>query len=62
MTRKRFVAVGVPGGYKIINSKTKRQWGNHYELMPDDLLRELNGEKRPELLDRLELEARLKRR
>lgn len=45
MARRRFVARGVPGGYRIWDSKIRRWWGDHYELCPDDLLAELNGSK-----------------
>jgi hypothetical protein len=38
------VARGVPGGYRIWDNKTRRWWGDRYELCPDDLLAELNGE------------------
>jgi hypothetical protein len=37
------VARGVPGGYRIWNTKARRWWGELYELCPDDLLAELNG-------------------
>jgi hypothetical protein len=41
------VARGVPGGYRIWNRKSRRWWGDHYELCPDDLLAELNGANDP---------------
>jgi hypothetical protein len=44
MSRRRYVARGVPGGYRIWDSKGRRWWGDLYELCPDDLLDELNGE------------------
>ncbi|MBH5134029.1 hypothetical protein ABZT26_27325 [Streptomyces sp. NPDC005395] len=43
MSRRRYVARGVPGGYRIWDTKGRRWWGDHYELCPDDLLTELNG-------------------
>ncbi|MDX3656872.1 hypothetical protein PV646_06085 [Streptomyces sp. ID05-26A] len=43
MAKRRYVARGVPGGYRIWNSKTRRWWGDHYELCPDDLIAELNA-------------------
>lgn len=43
MGRRRYVARGVPGGYRIWDNKTRRWWGDLYELCPDDLLNELNG-------------------
>ena len=44
---KRYVARGVPGGYRIWNRKSQRWWGDHYELCPDDLIAELNGANDP---------------
>jgi hypothetical protein len=44
VSRKRYVARGVPGGYRIWNTKARRWWGDLYELCPDDLLTELNGD------------------
>ncbi|MEU4539784.1 hypothetical protein AB0G15_33515 [Streptosporangium sp. NPDC023825] len=43
MGRRRYVARGVPGGYRIWDNKARRWWGDLYELCPDDLLNELNG-------------------
>jgi hypothetical protein len=43
--RRRYVARGVPGGYRIWDNKACRWWGDLYELCPDDLLAELNGAK-----------------
>lgn len=43
MGRRRFVARGVPGGYRIWDNKVRRWWGDFYELCPDELLGELNG-------------------
>ncbi|MEV6078969.1 hypothetical protein AB0L80_28250 [Streptomyces sp. NPDC052069] len=43
MSRRRYVARGVPGGYRIWDNKGRRWWGNHYALCPDALLAELNG-------------------
>lgn len=49
MTRpRRYVARGVPGGWRIWNRKTRDWWGDHYEVCPDDLLEELNGQYRPD--------------
>lgn len=50
MAKRRYVARGVPGGYRIWDNRGRRYWGDHYELCPDDLLAELNGAKRPERL------------
>ncbi|WP_329467908.1 hypothetical protein [Streptomyces sp. NBC_01431] len=43
MSRRRYVARGVPGGYRIWDNKGHRWWGDHYQLCPDDLLTELNS-------------------
>ncbi|MFE6282927.1 hypothetical protein [Streptomyces sp. NPDC057877] len=44
MSRRQYVARGVPGGYRIWDNKRRGWWGDLYELCPDDLLTELNGE------------------
>ncbi|WP_199548353.1 hypothetical protein [Streptomyces sp. N35] len=46
-TVRRFVARGVPGGYRIWNRRPGRWWGEVYETCPDDLLTELNGARDP---------------
>jgi hypothetical protein len=43
MSRRRYVACGVPGGYRIWDNKARRWWGDLYQLCPDELLKELNG-------------------
>ncbi|MEU9088995.1 hypothetical protein ACIOEW_14260 [Streptomyces sp. NPDC087901] len=43
MSRRRYVARGVPGGYRIWDNRGGRWWGDHYELCPDDLLAALNS-------------------
>jgi hypothetical protein len=43
MSRRRYVARGVPGGYRIWDNRARRWWGDHYALCPDELLNELNG-------------------
>ncbi|WP_436773627.1 hypothetical protein [Yinghuangia sp. YIM S09857] len=43
MGRRRFVARGVPGRYRIWDNRRGRWWGETYELCPDELLVELNG-------------------
>ncbi|MFI6895801.1 hypothetical protein ACIBM4_16985 [Streptomyces sp. NPDC050256] len=42
MSRRRYVARGVPGGYRVWDNRGGRWWGDHYELCPDDLLAALN--------------------
>ncbi|WP_405675931.1 hypothetical protein OG292_12640 [Streptomyces sp. NBC_01511] len=43
MSRRRYVATGVPGGYRVWDNRGRRWWGELYELCPDRLLDELNG-------------------
>jgi hypothetical protein len=43
MSRRRYVARGVPGGYRIWDNRARRWWGDLYELCPDDLLTDLNS-------------------
>ncbi|MFF1739363.1 hypothetical protein [Streptomyces mirabilis] len=44
MSRRRYVARGVPGGYRIWDNRGRQWWGDLYELCPDDLLAELNDQ------------------
>ncbi|MFG2981905.1 hypothetical protein ACGFYQ_11715 [Streptomyces sp. NPDC048258] len=53
MSRRAYVARGVPGGYRIWKTKGGRWWGDLYELCPDDLLAELNGNADPEKITAL---------
>nr|WP_095877117.1 hypothetical protein [Streptomyces sp. TLI_235] len=53
MTRRRYVARGVPGGYRIWDNRARRWWGDLYEHCPDDLLGELNGPADPDRLTEL---------
>ncbi|ULR51999.1 hypothetical protein [Streptomyces deccanensis] len=53
MSRRRYVARGVPGGYRIYDNRRRGWWGDLYEHCPDDLLTELNGEKDPNRLGSL---------
>lgn len=53
MSRRRYVARGVPGGYRIWDTKAARWWGDHYEVCPDDLLQELNGDRDPQRVTEL---------
>lgn len=48
VSKRRYVARGVPGGYRIWDNKGRRWWGDLYELCPDDLLTELNSRADPE--------------
>ncbi|MFG3369295.1 hypothetical protein ACIPWY_35310 [Streptomyces sp. NPDC090032] len=43
MSKRQYVARGVPGGYRIWDNKGRRWWGDLYELCPDNLLAELNS-------------------
>jgi hypothetical protein len=53
VSKRRYVARGVPGGYRIYDHRRRGWWGDLYELGPDDLLRELNGGKDPQQLSAL---------
>lgn len=53
MSRRRYVARGVPGGYRVWDNKARRWWGDLYQLCPDDLLTELNGEANPDKITAL---------
>lgn len=53
MSRRRYVARGVSGGYRIWDGKARRWWGDLYELCPDALLDELNGAADPEAITAL---------
>lgn len=59
---RRYVAKGVPGGYRIWNNKSRRWWGDLYEHYPDDLLDELNGTHDPNRLTALMKRYRASRR
>ncbi|KOG65521.1 hypothetical protein ADK76_06030 [Streptomyces griseoflavus] len=62
MARRRYVARGVPGGYRIWDNRGRRWWGDLYELCPDDLVGELNGGADPaKLTDLLKRYRALKR-
>ena len=52
-SKRRFVARGVPGGWRIWNNKSNKWWGQVYERQPDELIAELNGLKRPENITKL---------
>ncbi|KUO08545.1 hypothetical protein [Streptomyces sp. DSM 15324] len=43
MGGRRYVARGVPGGYRIWDNRRRGHWGDFYELCPDDLLAALNA-------------------
>ncbi|MET7933263.1 hypothetical protein [Streptomyces sp. NPDC005322] len=62
MSKRRYGARGVPGGYRIWDNKGRRWWGDHYELCPDDLLAELNSQADPgKITDLLKRYRALKR-
>lgn len=44
MSKRRYVARGVPGGYRIWDNRVQRWWGDPlYELYPDDLVKALDS-------------------
>lgn len=48
--KRKYVAKGVAGGWQIWNNKSEKWWGQLYERHPDELIEELNGESRPEVI------------
>lgn len=53
-TQPRYVARAVTGkGWVVWNRKTSRRWGNIFASYPDEVLAELNGQARPEVLTEL---------
>ncbi|MFF7459455.1 hypothetical protein [Kitasatospora sp. NPDC008115] len=62
MAKRRYVARGVPGGYRIWDNRLSRYWGDHYELCPDTLLAELNGPADPARLTALLKHHRTRKR
>lgn len=53
VSKRRYVARGVPGGYRIWDNKGRRWWGDLYELCPDELLTELNNRADPDKITAL---------
>lgn len=52
--KRRFVGKSVAEeGWRIWDNKIRRWWGEHYLHYPEQLLAELNDEKRPERLTEL---------
>lgn len=52
--RKRYVAKAEAGkGWRVWNRKTQKWWGNYFKYYPELLLDELNGEKNPEEITKL---------
>jgi hypothetical protein len=56
--RARYVLRGVPGGWRIWDNRAKRFWGELYEVCPDELVTELNGDKRHAKVTDLTRQAR----
>jgi hypothetical protein len=54
-SKRRWVARAVAGeGWRIWDNKLKRFWGQTYDAVPEALLDELNGQKRPDRLTDLQ--------
>ncbi len=52
--KRRFVAKAeARKGWRIWDNKQKKWWGERYQNFPEDLLKELNGEKRSEQVNAL---------
>jgi hypothetical protein len=48
-TRRKYVARATANlGWRIWNTRSRRWWGEYYKRYPEELLAELNGEKRSE--------------
>jgi hypothetical protein len=60
--RKRYALRGVPGGWRIWDSKAKRFWGDLYEICPDELVAQLNAEKGHAQVTELTRQARAAKR
>ena len=43
MSRRRYVARGVPGAYRIWDNRARQWWGDLYELCPGNLVSALNS-------------------
>ena len=60
--KRRFVGKSESGhGWRIWDNKIRRWWGEHYTQYPEQLLAELNGEKRTERLTQLIKQTKRKR-
>lgn len=62
MSRRRYVARGVPGGYRIWDNKGHRWWGDLYELCPDELVTALNAKASSERITALLKQCRAMKR
>ena len=52
---RRFVAKAEAGnGWRIWDRKMKKWWGQRYKHRPDQIVDELNGQKRPDMLVELQ--------
>ncbi|WP_445364573.1 hypothetical protein ACJJIQ_10650 [Microbulbifer sp. ANSA003] len=59
---RRFVAKAYPGGvWRVWNKKLKKYWGQEYKRRPDELIDELNGEKRCDVLTKLSKHLQVER-
>jgi hypothetical protein len=53
-SKNRFIAKAEAGqGWRIWDNQQKKWWGERYLSFPEQLLAELNGDKRPEQLTTL---------
>lgn len=53
-SQNKFVAKATPNiGWRIWNRKTRQWWGNYFKEYPEEVLVELNGQKRPSILAEL---------
>ncbi len=51
---RRFISQAETGGvWRVLDKKSKQQWGPDFKTRPDARVDELNGDKRPERLTEL---------
>ena len=58
MTNIRYVCKAYGGGWRVWNRKMKKWWGLRFDTFPEALMRELNGEKRPDVIEKLVTDKR----
>jgi hypothetical protein len=62
MARRRYVLRGVPGGWRIWDNSARGFWGELYEVCPEELVDELNGNASVDAITALTKQARSARR
>lgn len=63
MSSARYVARAEAGsGWRVWDRKLKRWWGNFFTQYPSEIIAELNGARRPEVLTQLLRPSKPRRR